>query len=33
VPEDAAALLRDAFAAEVREVEALLGWDCGDWLA
>ncbi len=32
LPEDAAALLRDAFAAEVAEVEALLGWHCQDWL-
>jgi hypothetical protein len=32
-PEDAARMLRDAFAAEVAEVAALLGWDCGDWLS
>jgi hypothetical protein len=32
VPEDAAALLRATFAPEVKDVEALLGWACADWL-
>ncbi|MGG5820373.1 sulfotransferase family protein [Falsiroseomonas sp. HW251] len=33
LPGDAAALLRGAFRDEVAEVEAMLGWDCSDWLA
>jgi len=32
MPEDARALLRGIYEPDVREVEALLGWDCGDWL-
>jgi hypothetical protein len=32
MPEAARAHLRDLFAADRQEVEALLGWDCGDWL-
>jgi hypothetical protein len=33
MPEGPQARLRDIYAVDVREVEALLGWDCGDWLA
>ncbi len=33
LPEDAAALLRETFREEVAAVEAMLGWDCSDWLA
>jgi hypothetical protein len=32
MPEDARAHLRALFAEDRREVEALLGWDCADWL-
>lgn len=33
LPDDAAALLRETFRNEVAAVEAMLGWDCSDWLA
>ena len=31
--DEARRLLRDAFTAEIRELEQMLKWDCSDWLA